>query len=151
MSFFFTKYTINFTYLQLFIIEKMFKNMKLSEFKRNIHQIVQECILEMQIENVVRQTINETINKKPKKYITEKKNSEGGGKRKQVMKMLGDEKFEHAYLAYKLWHPKDQSEKDTYRSLFSKKYTGKPDADGTVRHFTTKEINKLYNLLTKNK
>ena len=89
--------------------------------------------------------------KRTSKYITEKKNSEGGGKRKQVMKMLGDEKFEHAYLAYKLWHPKDQGEKDTYRSLFSKKYTGKPDADGTIRHFTAKEINKLYNLLTKDK
>lgn len=125
--------------------------MKLSELKRNIRQMVQECITEIQIENIVRQTINETINKKSKKYITEKKNSEGGGKRKQVMKMLGDEKFEHAYLAYKLWHPKDQGEKDTYRSLFSKKYTGKPDADGTIRHFTAKEINKLYNLLTKDK
>lgn len=124
--------------------------MKLSELKRNIRQMVQECITEIQIENIVRQTINETINKKSK-YITEKKNSEGGGKRKQVMKMLGDEKFEHAYLAYKLWHPKDQGEKDTYRSLFSKKYTGKPEADGTIRHFTAKEINKLYNLLTKDK
>ena len=121
--------------------------MKLSELKRNIRQMVQECIVEMQIKNIVRQTVNEAIEKNKKTRLDE----DGGGKRKQVMKMLSDEKFEHAYLAYKLWHPKDQGEKDTYRSLFSKKYTGKPDADGTVRHFTTKEINKLYNILTKNK
>lgn len=122
--------------------------MKLSELKRNIRQMVQECITEIQFENIVRQTVNEALSSTKKSYITE---AEAGGKRKQVMKMLGDEKFEHAYLAYKLWHPKDQGEKDTYRSLFSKKYTGKPDADGTVRHFTAKEINKLYNILTKNK
>lgn len=120
--------------------------MKLSELKRNIRQMVQECIAEIQMECIVRKAVNEVLSES-KTYITE----EGGGKRKQVMKMLGDEKFEHAYLAYKLWHPKDQSEKDTYRSLFSKKYTGKPDSDGTVRQFTSKEINKLYNILTKNK
>ena len=121
--------------------------MKLSELKRDIRQMVQECIAEIQIENIVRQTVNEALNKPQRTRL----NEDGGGKRKQVMKMLGDEKYEHAYLAYKLWHPKDQSEKDTYRSLFSKKYTGKPDDDGTVRHFTSKEINKLYNILTKNK
>lgn len=190
--------------------------MKLSELKRNIRQMVQECIVEMRIRNIVSDILAEgktldfcpdcgqrlsltneppyygcdwkhcdncgvyfagteedgleaipddewwetdkenrqfegmyeSLNKRPMLYLTEKN---AGGKRKQVMKMLGDEKFEHAYLAYKLWHPKDQSEKDTYRSLFSKKYTGKPDADGTVRHFTAKEINGLYNILTKNK
>ena len=73
--------------------------MKLSELKRNIRQMVQECIAEMQVENIVRQTVNEALSSTKKSYITE---TNAGGKRKQVMKMLGDEKFEHAYLAYKL-------------------------------------------------
>lgn len=117
--------------------------MKVRDLKANIRRIVNECIVEMRIQNMVKEVVNESINKRNL--------MEGGGKRQQVMKMLADDKFDHAYLAYRLWHPKDQGEKDTYRSLFSKKFTGKPDADGTVRQFTSKEINKLYNLLTKNK
>lgn len=56
-------------------------------------------------------------------------------------------KYNHAEFARKLWHPKDQSEEDTYRSLFSKKLSGKPDADGAIRSFDDHEINKLYELL----
>lgn len=133
--------------------------MDIYELKENIREIAKECILEMRIKSMVSEVLNESINqqrmlvekkgKKRKKAKGDKsKSSESNNKRRLVMKMLRDEKFDHAYLAYQLWHPKDQGEKDTYRSLFSKKFTGKPDADGAVRHFTTKEINKLYSLLT---
>lgn len=115
--------------------------MKVKELKENIRSIINECIMEQYIENLVKQTVAEAVNSK-------RMLSEGdGSKRSAVMKLLKDEKFDHAYLAYKLWHPKDQGEKDTYRSLFSKKFTEKPDADGTIRKFTSKEINKLYNML----
>ena len=52
-------------------------------------------------------------------------------------------------MAYDLWHPKDQGEKDTLRSLFSKKATGKPDNDGAIRKFSDEEINKLYQMIRK--
>ena len=68
-------------------------------------------------------------------------------KRKAVMNMLKDDKFNHAELMRHIYHPRDKGEEDTYRSLFSKKATGKPDADGVVRHFTDQEITKLYELL----
>ena len=70
-------------------------------------------------------------------------------KRNAVMKTLKDPKFNHAQLAYDLYHPKDQSEKDTVRSLFSKKATGNPDNDGAVRSFSDDEINKLYQMVRK--
>lgn len=119
--------------------------MKEQLLEKYIRDIVEECIVEMRLKNLVKQMVAENVNKN-RGYLTE---INAGGKRRAVMKMLRDEKYDHAYLAYKLWHPKDQSEKDTYRSLFSKKFTGKPDADGTVRQFTTKEINRLYSILTK--
>lgn len=117
--------------------------MKVKDIKANIRSIVQECIVEMRLEDMIKNAVNEAMN--GRRVLSE---AEGeGSRRSTVMKMLHDEKFDHAYLAYKLWHPKDQGEKDTYRSLFSKKFTGKPDADGTVRKFSGKEINKLYNML----
>lgn len=120
--------------------------MKKQILEQYIRQIVREYIAEQRLKNIVKQMVFEQVNKSGGGYLTE---INAGGKRRAVMKMLRDEKYDHAYLAYKLWHPKDQSEKDTYRSLFSKKFTGKPDADGTVRQFTTKEINRLYSILTK--
>ena len=117
--------------------------MKYKEFKETVRDIIQECVVELRIENMVKSVMNEAIN--GRQILSEEES--GGSRRSTVMKMLHDEKFDHAYLAYKLWHPKDQGEKDTYRSLFSKKFSGKPDADGTVRRFSSKEINKLYNML----
>ena len=69
--------------------------------------------------------------------------------RTNVMKMLKDNKYNHAQLAYAIWNPKDQSERDTYRSLFSKMVTGTPDADGNVRQFSDEDVTKLYQLLRK--
>ena len=93
----------------------------------------------------VRHHISENVHSVAQGKINE--GDDSNTKRKAVMNMLHDEKFDHAYLAYQLWHPKDDSEKDTYRSLFSKKFTGKPDNDGAVRSFDDDEVNKLYELM----
>ena len=69
--------------------------------------------------------------------------------RTNVMKMLKDNTYNHVQLAYAIWNPKDQSERDTYRSLFSKMVTGTPDADGNVRQFSDEDVTKLYQLLRK--
>lgn len=69
-------------------------------------------------------------------------------KRKAVMTMLRDNKYNHAELMRNLWHP-SADEEDALRSLFSKKATGTPDADGAVRSFDDEEINRLYELLRK--
>lgn len=68
-------------------------------------------------------------------------------KRNTVMKLLKNNKLTNSVFAYALWHPKDQKDKDTDRSLFSKKVNGTPDADGNVREFSDQEISKLYELL----
>lgn len=68
-------------------------------------------------------------------------------KRNAVMSMLKNDLYDHATLAYQLYDSGDESEKATARSLFSKKATGHPDADGHVRRFNDNEVNKLYNLM----
>jgi len=68
-------------------------------------------------------------------------------KYKSVMNSLKDDSLNHAQLMRDLWHPSDKKKEDELRSLFSKMATGKPDADGVVRHFTPDEINKLYELI----
>jgi hypothetical protein len=104
----------------------------------------------MSLRNHVRKIVSEEVNRLfESKAINEADEGEGNAniKRKAVMNLLKDDKYDHAYLAYQLWHPKDDNEKDTYRSLFSKKATGKPDNDGAVRSFTDDEITKLYELI----
>lgn len=118
--------------------------------KENIKEIIREALQERKIRNHIRHIIKEEINKiHHQKSLNE---AEGNAmiKRKAVMNLLKNGKFDHAYLAYKLWNPKDENEKDTYRSLFSKKASGKPDNDGAIRNFTDEEITKLYELLRKN-
>lgn len=68
-------------------------------------------------------------------------------KRNAVMPMLKNDLYDHATLAYQLYDSNDDSQKATARSLFSKKATGHPDADGQIRRFDDTEINKLYDLL----
>ena len=68
-------------------------------------------------------------------------------KRNAVMSMLKNDLYDHATLAYQLYDSNDDSQKATARSLFSKKATGHPDADGQIRRFDDTEINKLYDLL----
>lgn len=123
-----------------------------NQLKNEIKSIIRESLREMSLRNHVRKIVSEEVNRLfESKVINEA--GEGGGegnaniKRKAVMNLLKDDKYDHAYLAYQLWHPKDDNEKDTYRSLFSKKATGKPDNDGAVRSFTDDEITKLYELI----
>lgn len=109
--------------------------------------MVRQSLKEMKEERRMNRIITEATKNTIRRLINE--NDSLDIKRRSVMNMLKDEKYKDAALAYDLWHPKDQSEKDTYRSLFSKKATGEPDNDGNVRHFTDDEINKLYELLRK--
>jgi hypothetical protein len=123
-----------------------------NQLKNEIKSIIRESLREMSLRNHVRKIVSEEVNRLfESKAINEADEGEGEGnaniKRKAVMNLLKDDKYDHAYLAYQLWNPKDDNEKDTYRSLFSKKATGKPDNDGAVRSFTDDEITKLYELI----
>lgn len=123
-----------------------------NQLKNEIKSIIRESLREMSLRNHVRKIVSEEVNRLfESKVINEAGEDEGEGnaniKRKAVMNLLKDDKYDHAYLAYQLWNPKDDNEKDTYRSLFSKKATGKPDNDGAVRSFTDDEITKLYELI----
>lgn len=119
------------------------------QLKEQIKGIINESIDEIKTRAYVKKVVTEVVNEMAKSKLNE---ADGNAmiKRKAVMTMLKDDKYDHAYLAYQLWHPKDDNEKDTYRSLFSKKATGKPDNDGAVRTFTDEEITKLYELIRKN-
>jgi len=126
--------------------------MNKNQLKNEIKSIIRESLREMSLRNHVRKIVSEEVNRLfESKAINEADEGEGEGnaniKRKAVMNLLKDDKYDHAYLAYQLWNPKDDNEKDTYRSLFSKKATGKPDNDGAVRSFTDDEITKLYELI----
>ena len=123
------------------------------QLNRYIKNVVRESIEEFSLRNHVRDIISEEVHKVLSKRRINESEDDGGSisiKRRTVMGMLKDDKYDHAYLAYKLWHPKDDGEKDTYRSLFSKKANGTPDADGAIRHFSDDEITKLYELMRKN-
>ena len=123
----------------------MFNNMELND---KVYKIIQECITEAVKKEIFKNRIKKIIKEEYAK-LNEEGEQLGDIKRKAVMNTLKDPKFNHAQLAYNLYHPKDQSEKDTVRSLFSKKATGKPDNDGAVRNFSDEEINKLYQMIKK--
>ena len=123
----------------------MFNNMELND---KAYKIIQECITEAVKKEIYKNRIKKIIKEEYAK-LNEDDEQSGDIKRKAVMNTLKDPKFNHAQLAYDLYHPKDQSEKDTVRSLFSKKATGKPDADGVVRSFSDDEINDLYQMVRK--
>ena len=123
----------------------MFNNMELND---KAYKIIQECITEAVKKEIYKNRIKKIIKEEYAK-LNEDDEQSGDIKRKAVMNTLKDPKFNHAQLAYNLYHPKDQSEKDTVRSLFSKKATGKPDNDGAVRNFSDEEINKLYQMVRK--
>ena len=120
----------------------------------NIIEELQPVIAAAVEEGLMRRKLYEAVKPQAKalmqeavQRINEDNDDSTANKRKSVMNLLKDDKFNHAELARHLWHPKDQGEEDTCRSLFSKKATGKPDADGAVRSFSDDEINKLYELL----
>lgn len=118
------------------------------ELNNKIYRIIQECITEAVKKQIQKQRIAKIIKEEYAK-LTEDNEQSSSMKRKAVMTWLKDPKFNHAQLAYDLYHPKDQSEKDTVRSLFSKEATGKPDADGAIRSFSDDDINKLYQMMRK--
>ena len=123
----------------------MFNNMELND---KAYKIIQECITEAVKKEIYKNRIKKIIKEEYAK-LNEDDEQSGDIKRKAVMNTLKDPKFNHAQLAYDLYHPKDQGEKDTVRSLFSKKATGKPDNDGAIRSFSDEEINKLYQMVRK--
>ena len=111
-------------------------------FQNRVDAIISESIEEAKQKALIKSILKENI----REIISE---GEANMKRKAVMAALKDPKYNHAEFARKLYHPKDKGEEDTYRSLFSKKATGKPDADGAVRQFSDDEINSLYNDIRK--
>ena len=116
---------------------------KMGYSRQEVRRAVCEALEEYRLRNTIKQYIREEILREEEEASNMKRSS--------VMASLRDDKFNHAELMRQLWHPKDKSEEDTYRSLFSKMATGKPDADGNVRKFSDDEINKLYQMIrTKN-
>lgn len=117
---------------------------------RNIQNIIQRLVnesIDSQIQKNKKKQIKTIVENVIRDYINEDKEKESNSKRRAVMTALKDKKYNHAELMRKLYHPKDKSEEDTFRSLFSKKATGNPDADGAVRKFDDDEINKLYQFI----
>lgn len=115
-----------------------------------LHHIIKECIKKEIRNKLIYENVKNIVEEEVKQYVKAKINEDEiskNSKRKSVMNMLKDTKFNHAELARNLWHPKDKGEEDTYRSLFSKKANGTPDNDGAIRHFDDEEINKLYQIL----
>lgn len=118
-----------------------------------IRRVVNDFIQEAKKENAIRKVIRKAVNEMLDKMNEDKADDKDGDsesmriKRNTVMKLLRNDRLKNSTFAYDIWHPKDQSDKDTARSLFSKKVNGTPDADGNVREFTDEEISKLYELL----
>lgn len=118
--------------------------------QQHIQRIINKYVQEEIRHKINKRSSKEIFMENGERAINEKKKSKKDQDRKTVLSLLKDKKYKNSYLAYKLWHPKDKDEKDTYRSLFSKKASGKPDANGNVRQFTDAEITKLYELLRNN-
>ena len=119
-----------------------------------INESIRKVVSEQKRDNHIRSIVERTIkNYLIDKAINEEKddNKRLDLKRNAVMGMLKNDIYDHAPLAYKLYDANDESEKATARSLFSKKATGTPDADGQARHFDDTEVNKLYDLLRSKK
>lgn len=132
----------------LLITESRLKQLTFEAIREELKEAKQNQEIHNRITSIVTETVNRLAeDAKKQSSMVNEAGDDAGMKRKAVMNMLKDGKYNHAELARKLWHPKDKSEEDTYRSLFSKKATGTPDSDGAVRHFDDNEINKLYELL----
>lgn len=114
-------------------------------FQKKLDSIIASKVNETVMYNKIYDMVSEEIVKYKKNLVTEGEDIRQ--MRKSVMNMLQDDKYNDAELMRYIWHPKDKKEEDTLRSLFSKMKSGKPDADGTVRHFNDKDITKLYTIL----
>ena len=126
-------------------MDKSVKNKLKSIIRESLIEIISER-KEKMLKNMIKEEIKSII---MDKAINEEEDSNKrlDMKRNAVMSMLKNDLYDHATLAYQLYDSNDDSQKATARSLFSKKATGHPDADGQIRRFDDTEINKLYDLL----
>ena len=126
-------------------MDKSVKNKLKSIIRESLSEIVSER-KEKMLKNMIKEEIKGIL---MDKAINEEEdnNKRLDMKRNAVMSMLKNDLYDHATLAYQLYDSNDDSQKATARSLFSKKATGHPDAEGQIRRFDDTEINKLYDLL----
>ena len=126
-------------------MDKSVKNKLKSIIRESLSEIVSER-KEKMLKNMIKEEIKGIL---MDKAINEEKDDSKrlNMKRNAVMSMLKNDLYDHATLAYQLYDANDDSQKATARSLFSKKATGHPDADGQIRHFSDTEVNKLYDLM----
>lgn len=126
-------------------MDKSIKNKLKSIIRESLSEIVSER-KEKMLKNMIKEEIKGIL---MDKAINEEEdnNKRLNMKRNAVMSMLKNDLYDHATLAYQLYDSNDDSQKATARSLFSKKATGHPDADGQIRRFSDTEINKLYDLM----
>lgn len=126
-------------------MDKSVKNKLKSIIRESLIEIISER-KEKMLKNMIKEEIKGIL---MDKAINEEedKNKRLDMKRNAVMSMLKNDLYDHATLAYQLYDANDDSQKATARSLFSKKATGHPDADGQIRHFDDTEVNKLYDLM----
>ena len=126
-------------------MDKSVKNKLKSIIRESLIEIISER-KEKMLKNMIKEEIKGIL---MDKAINEEEddNKRLDMKRNAVMSMLKNDLYDHATLAYQLYDANDDSQKATARSLFSKKATVHPDADGQIRRFDDIEINKLYDLL----
>ena len=126
-------------------MDKSVKNKLKSIIRESLNEIVSER-KEKMLKNMIKEEIKGIL---MDKAINEEKDDSKrlNMKRNAVMSMLKNDLYDHATLAYQLYDSNDDSQKATARSLFSKKATGHPDADGNIRRFDDTEVNKLYDLM----
>lgn len=119
-----------------------------------LDRIIKESIDYVKTREIVKDIVREELDRYAGMYITEKKKKkknssiEMGKAKNTVKRSLKDKKFKNSVIAYELWPDMD---KDTARSLFSKKVSGKPDNDGNIRNFTDEEIVKLTSIIRHDK
>ena len=126
-------------------MDKSVKNKLKSIIRESLSEIISER-KEKMLKNMIKEEIKGIL---MDKAINEEEDDGKrlNMKRNAVMSMLKNDLYDHATLAYQLYDSNDDSQKATARSLFSKKATGHPDADGQIRRFDDTEINKLYDLI----
>lgn len=126
-------------------MDKSVKNKLKSIIRESLNEIISER-KEKMLKNMIKEEIKSIL---MDKAINEEEdnNKRLNMKRNSVMSMLKNDLYDHATLAYQLYDSNDDSQKATARSLFSKKATGHPDADGQIRRFSDTEVNKLYDLM----
>lgn len=113
----------------------------------------EEQILKEHIKDIARRIIKESLmTEKEKGKGTEKVNDSESDKnhelrqmRKSVIRFLKKDGVNCADYAYRLWPWKD---KDSARSYFYKCRDGKPKPNGEPYAFTSKQINRLYSMIS---